>query len=83
MEINEQAILGGGTLVHQFVRIGIACDDPRGYQGDQGYPPYTTIGRGNRHYIVVSISLGAKRVNAATKEQIYIINDIYRKTLYT
>ncbi len=80
VEIAEHAILGGGTLVHQFVRIGRHCMIQGGTRVTKDIPPYTLIGREPAMYCGINI-VGLRR-REFTKEQIYLINDIYR-TLYT
>ncbi|CQB86966.1 acyl-ACP--UDP-N-acetylglucosamine O-acyltransferase [uncultured Porphyromonas sp.] len=77
--IDEQAILGGGTLVHQFVHIGCHTMIQGGTRITKDIPPYTLIGREPAMYCGINI-VGLRR-RQYTKEQIYLINDIYR-TLY-
>lgn len=79
VEIDNQAILGGGTLVHQFVRIGAHAMIQGGTRVTKDIPPYTLIGREPAMYCGINI-VGLRRRNYS-KEQIYLINDIYR-TLY-
>lgn len=77
--IDDHAILGGGTLVHQFVRIGAHAMIQGGTRVTKDIPPYTLIGREPAMYCGINI-VGLRRRNY-TKEQIFLINDIYR-TLY-
>lgn len=79
VEIDDYAILGGGTLVHQFVRIGCHAMIQGGSRLTKDVPPYTLIGREPAMYCGINI-VGLRR-RQFTKEQIYLINDIYR-TLY-
>lgn len=79
VEIDELAILGGGTLVHQFVRIGCHTMIQGGSRITKDIPPYTLIGREPAMYCGINI-VGLRRRNFS-KEQIYLINDIYR-TIY-
>lgn len=79
VEISDQAILGGGTLVHQFVHIGSHVMIQGGTRVTKDIPPYTLIGREPAMYCGINI-VGLRRRHY-TKEQIYMINDIYR-TLY-
>lgn len=78
--IDDQAILSGATLVHQFVRIGCHVMIQGGSRLTKDIPPYTLIGREPAMYCGINF-VGLRRRNF-TKEQIYLINDIYR-TLYT
>lgn len=43
VEVGEQAILGGFTLVHQFCRIGAYCFSSMGSCIKQDVPPYVTV----------------------------------------
>ncbi|MDO5017323.1 MAG: acyl-ACP--UDP-N-acetylglucosamine O-acyltransferase [Porphyromonas sp.] len=79
VEIDYNAILGGGTLVHQFVRVGSHVMIQGGSRLSKDIPPYTLIGREPAIYCGINI-VGLRR-RSFTKEQIYLINDIYR-TLY-
>lgn len=79
VEIDDQAILGGGTLVHQFVHIGAHAMIQGGTKVTKDIPPYTLIGREPAMYCGINI-VGLRRRNFS-KEQIFLINDIYR-TLY-
>lgn len=80
VEIYDQAIVSGGTLVHQFVRIAEHVMIQGGSRIVKDIPPYTLIGRDPAVYCGINI-VGLRRRNF-TNDQIFLINDIYR-TLYT
>lgn len=79
VEIDDYAIISGGTLVHQFVRIGMHTMIQGGSKVTKDIPPYTLIGREPVMYCGINI-VGLRR-RSFTNEQIFLINDIYR-TLY-
>ena len=77
VEVFDWAILSGGTLVHQFVRIGAHCMIQGGSRITKDIPPYTLIGRDPAAYCGINI-VGLRR-RKFTNDQIFVINDIYRK----
>ncbi|MDR2499248.1 MAG: acyl-ACP--UDP-N-acetylglucosamine O-acyltransferase [Tannerellaceae bacterium] len=80
VEIDDYAILSGGTLVHQFTRISKHVMIQGGSRVVKDIPPYTLIGRDPIVYCGINI-VGLRRRGFAN-EQVYLIQDIYR-TLYT
>lgn len=76
VEINDFAILGGGTLVHQFCRIGAHVMIQGGSKVSKDIPPYCTAAREPISFVGVN-SIGLKR-RGYTNEQINLIQDIYR-----
>ncbi|KGN99507.1 UDP-N-acetylglucosamine acyltransferase [Porphyromonas macacae] len=79
VEIADYATISGGVLVHQFTRIGTQVMVQGGCRFSKDIPPFTLVGREPTVYCGINI-VGLRR-RGYTKEQIYIINDIYR-TLY-
>ena len=79
VEVDDYAILSGGSLVHQFVRISKHVMLQGGSRVNKDIPPYTLIGRDPIVYCGINI-VGLRR-RGFTNEQIFRINDIYR-TLY-
>ncbi|MDR1724015.1 MAG: acyl-ACP--UDP-N-acetylglucosamine O-acyltransferase [Tannerella sp.] len=80
VEIDDFAIVSGGSLVHQFTRISKHVMIQGGSRVGKDIPPYTLIGREPIAYCGINI-VGLRR-RCFTKEQIFLIQDIYR-TLYT
>lgn len=80
VEIDDFAIISGGALVHQFSRISKHVMIQGGSRVAKDVPPYTLIGRDPIVYCGINI-VGLRR-RGFTKEQVYLIQDIYR-TLYT
>ncbi|MDR2496869.1 MAG: acyl-ACP--UDP-N-acetylglucosamine O-acyltransferase [Tannerellaceae bacterium] len=80
VEIDDFAILSGGTLVHQFTRISKHVMIQGGSRVVKDIPPYTLIGRDPIVYCGINI-VGLRRRGFAN-EQVFLIQDIYR-TLYT
>lgn len=76
VEIDDFAILGGGTLVHQFCRIGAHVMIQGGSKVSKDIPPYCTAAREPISFVGVN-SIGLKR-RGYTNEQINLIQDIYR-----
>lgn len=74
--IDDYAIIGGGTLVHQFSRIGAHCMVQGGSRLNKDIPPYIIVGRDPITYCGINvIGLGRR---GFTKEQIDTIQDTYR-----
>ena len=80
VDIDDYAIVSGGTLVHQFSRISKHVMIQGGSRIGKDIPPYTLIGRDPIVYCGINI-VGLRR-RGFTNQQVYLIQDIYR-TLYT
>ena len=80
VEIDDFAIVSGGTLVHQFTRISKHVMIQGGSRVGKDIPPYTLIGRDPIAYCGINI-VGLRR-RGYTNDQVFLIQDIYR-TLYT
>ena len=80
VEIDDFAIVGGGSLVHQFGRISKHVMIQGGSRVGKDIPPYTLIGRDPIVYCGINI-VGMRR-RGFNKDQVYLIQDIYR-TLYS
>ena len=76
VEVDDFAILSGGSLVHQFTRIGAHVMVQGGSRFGKDIPPYITAGREPVTYAGVN-SIGLRR-RGFTNEQIREIQDIYR-----
>ncbi|MDR3129598.1 MAG: acyl-ACP--UDP-N-acetylglucosamine O-acyltransferase [Tannerellaceae bacterium] len=80
VEIDDYAIVSGGTLVHQFTHISKHVMIQGGSRISKDIPPYILVGREPIVYCGINI-VGLRR-RGFTNEQIFLIQDIYR-TLYT
>ena len=80
VEVDDFAIISGGTLVHQVSRISKHVMIQGGSRIGKDIPPYTLIGRDPIVYCGINI-VGLRR-RGFTNQQVYLIQDIYR-TLYT
>lgn len=76
VEIDEYAIISGGSLVHQFVRIGTHVMIQGGSKVTKDVPPYALAGREPLKYTGIN-SVGLRR-RGFTNESINRILDIYR-----
>jgi UDP-N-acetylglucosamine acyltransferase len=76
VDIEEHAILGGGTLVHQFTKIGAHAMIQGGTKLAKDVPPYVMAAKEPNSYVGIN-SVGLKR-RGYTNEQITQIQDIYR-----
>lgn len=76
VEVDDFAILSGGTLVHQFSRIGRNVMVQGGSRLSKDIPPYIIVGREPLSYAGVNL-VGLKRHNFST-EKINEIQEIYR-----
>jgi UDP-N-acetylglucosamine acyltransferase len=76
VEVDDYAILGGGTLVHQFTRIGKHVMTQGGLLLRKDVPPYVMAAREPVSFAGLN-SVGLRRRNF-TNEQINSIQDIYR-----
>ncbi len=80
VEVDDFAIVSGGSLAHQFVRISKHVMVQGGSRIGKDIPPYTLIGRDPIVYCGINI-VGLRR-RGFTNDQVFLIQDIYR-TLYT
>ena len=76
VEVDDFAIIGGGTLVHQFVHIGSHCMIQGGSRTSKDIPPYIIAAREPIAYCGIN-SIGLNR-RGYTPEQIHTIQDAYR-----
>jgi UDP-N-acetylglucosamine acyltransferase len=76
VEVDDYAILSGGTLVHQFSKIGKHVMIQGGSRLGKDIPPYVIVGREPITYSGVNI-IGLRR-RGFTNEQIGAIQEIYR-----
>jgi UDP-N-acetylglucosamine acyltransferase len=76
VEIDDFAIIGGGTLVHQFSRIGSHVMVQGGSHINKDVPPYIKAAREPISYCGIN-SIGLRRRNFSN-EQINDIQEIYR-----
>lgn len=77
VEIDNHAIISGGVLIHQFVRVGQHVMVQGGSRTSKDIPPYALVGRDPIAYCGINI-VGLRR-RGFSNEQIFMINDIYRK----
>ena len=76
VEIEDYAVIGGGTLVHQFTHIGQHVMVQGGALVNKDIPPYVKAGRDPISYAGIN-SIGLRRRNFSN-EQIREIQEIYR-----
>ncbi len=76
VEVDDYAILSGGSLVHQFSHIGMHVMIQGGSRLGKDIPPYITAGREPITYSGVNV-IGLKR-RGFTNEQIGTIQEVYR-----
>jgi UDP-N-acetylglucosamine acyltransferase len=76
VEIDDYAIASGGTLVHQFTRIGKHVMMQGGSRVNKDIPPYIIVGREPITYSGINI-IGLKR-KGFDNERISTIQEIYR-----
>ena len=76
VEVDDFAIIGGGTLVHQFCRIGKHVMTQGGLLLGKDIPPYVKSAREPAAYVGVN-SIGLRR-RQFSNEKISYIQDIYR-----
>ena len=76
VEVDDFAIIGGGTLVHQFSRIGSHVMIQGGSKINKDIPPYIIAAREPIAYTGIN-SVGLNR-RGFTLEQIHTIQEIYR-----
>ena len=76
VEVDDYAILSGGTLVHQFSKIGIHAMSQGGSRVSKDVPPYIIVGRDPITYSGINI-VGLRR-RGFDNEKISAIQEIYR-----
>lgn len=76
VEIDDYAILSGGTLVHQFTKIGKHAMIQGGTRLGKDIPPFSMAGREPVSYVGINI-VGLRR-RGFTSEQINNIQEVYR-----
>jgi len=76
VEVEDNAIIGGGTLVHQFSHIGQHVMIQGGSKINKDIPPYIIAAREPIVYCGVN-SVGLNR-RGFTPEQIHTIQEVYR-----
>ena len=76
VEIDDFAIVGGGTLVHQFTRIGSHVMIQGGSKINKDIPPYIIAARDPIAFCGIN-SVGLNR-RGFTPEQIHTIQEAYR-----
>ena len=74
--VDDWAIIGGGSLVHQFSHIGAHCMIQGGTKVNKDVPPYIIAAREPVSYCGIN-SVGLNR-RAFTQEQITAIQNVYR-----
>ena len=76
VEVDDFAIIGGGTLVHQFSHIGGHCMIQGGSKINKDIPPYALVARDPIEFCGIN-SIGLNR-RGYTPEQIHTIQEVYR-----
>lgn len=76
VEIDDYAIISGGSLVHQFCRIGAHVMIQGGAKVPKDIPPYVMVGREPITFVGLNV-VGLRR-RAFTSERINTIQEIYR-----
>ena len=76
IEIDHYAIISGGSLAHQFTRIGSHVMIQGGSKISKDIPPYVMVGREPITYVGLNI-VGLRR-RGFTSERINAIQEIYR-----
>jgi UDP-N-acetylglucosamine acyltransferase len=76
VEVDDYAIIGGGTLVHQFTHIGAHCMIQGGSKVNKDIPPYAIVAREPIAFCGIN-SVGLNR-RGYTPEQIHTIQEVYR-----
>lgn len=74
--VDEYAILGGGSLVHQFTHVGAHSMTQGGTKVNKDIPPYVIAAREPVSFCGIN-SVGLSR-RGFTKEQVTAIQDTYR-----
>lgn len=76
VEIDDYAVIGGGTLVHQFTHIGGHVMIQGGSKINKDIPPYAIVAREPIAFCGIN-SVGLNR-RGFTPEQIHTIQEVYR-----
>jgi len=76
VEVDDYAILSGGTLVHQFTKIGMHAMTQGGSRVGKDVPPYIIVGRDPIMYSGINM-VGLRR-RGYDNEKISAIQEIYR-----
>jgi len=76
VEVDDFAIIGGGTLVHQFSRIGSHVMIQGGSKVNKDIPPFAIVARDPIAFCGIN-SVGLNR-RGFTPEQIHTIQEVYR-----
>jgi UDP-N-acetylglucosamine acyltransferase len=76
VEVDDFAVIGGGTLVHQFTHIGKHTMIQGGSKVTKDIPPFVTVGREPITYAGIN-SIGLRR-RGYSNEQINNVQDVYR-----
>ena len=76
VRIDDAAVIGGGSLIHQFCHIGRNIMLQGGALVNKDIPPFVKAAREPISYVGIN-SVGLHR-NHFTDEEIRIINDVYR-----
>jgi len=76
VEIDDYAVIGGGTLVHQFTHIGGHVMIQGGSKINKDIPPYAIVARDPIAFCGIN-SVGLNR-RGFTPEQIHTIQEVYR-----
>jgi len=76
VEVDDFAIIGGGTLVHQFSHIGGHSMLQGGSKVNKDIPPYVIVARDPIEFCGIN-SIGLNR-RGFTPEQIHTIQEVYR-----
>ena len=76
VEIDDYAVIGGGTLVHQFTHIGGHVMIQGGSKINKDIPPYAIVARDPITFCGIN-SVGLNR-RGFTPEQIHTIQEVYR-----
>lgn len=79
-DVDDWAILGGGTVVHQFSHIGTHAMVGGGSKVNKDIPPYSLCGRNDLSFVGVNL-VGLRR-RGFDAEQIFRIKDIYETIYY-
>lgn len=74
--VDPFAVIGGGTLIHQFTHIGSYCMIQGGSGLTKDIPPYTMVGRSPAKYMGLN-TVGLRR-RGFSAEKILNIQEIYR-----
>ena len=76
VEVDDFAIIGGGSLVHQFTHIGGHCMVQGGSRINKDVPPFAIAAREPVEFCGIN-SIGLNR-RGFTAEQIHTIQEVYR-----